>query len=131
MSVFRRLAFWFAVLLGIIIMAADFGLAPDFFILMNRLPYADTAGHFILLGLLSLLVNLGFPSNRLGWLPIPKASLLLAALITLEELSQIFLANRSFSFSDLLANYAGIWLFGELGVLMRKKLQLSETHGME
>jgi VanZ family protein len=43
--------------------------------------------------------------------------------ITLEELSQLFLANRRFSLLDLLANYAGIWLFGELGVMMRKRLQ--------
>jgi VanZ family protein len=125
MSRFRPLAIGFAIFLVMIILAADFGLMSGVFIFLNRLPYGDTIGHFILLGLLSLLVSLGFPTKyvRLNGLTILKSSLLITAVITLEELSQLFLANRRFSLLDLLANYAGIWLFGELGVMMRKRLQ--------
>lgn len=126
---FRLLAVGFALFLVFIILIADLGLLNDFFLFINRLPYADTLGHFILLGLLSLLVSLGFSNTRLqGSGPaLLKSSLLIAGLITLEEFSQLFLANRRFSLLDLSANYAGIWLFGELGALMRKRLESTST----
>ena len=126
---FRLLAVSFALFLVFIILVADLGLLNDFFLFINRLPYADTLGHFILLGLLSLLVSLGFSNARLqGSGPaLLKSSLLIAGLITLEEFSQLFLANRRFSLLDLWANYAGIWLFGELGALVRKRLESNST----
>ena len=131
MNRYPRLALAFAALLVVIILAADLGLAQEFFATVNRVPGGDTTGHFVLLGLLSLLVNLGFSSTRLGRLPLHKASLLLAAIITVEEFTQILLANRTFSLTDLSANYLGIWLLGELGVFLRSQVLSNYNLGME
>lgn len=118
----RLLAFVVAGVLVAIILAADLGLARGLFAAANRLPGADTAGHFLLLGMLSFIMNIAFPSVRVKPLPFHKTSLVLAIIITIEEFTQLFLANRTFSLIDLSANYAGIWLFGELGVFLRGKL---------
>lgn len=54
------------------------------------------------------------------YLRLLKTSLFLGALVTLEEISQLFLVNRTFSLVDLAADYAGIFLFSELGAVLRK-----------
>ena len=124
MKTFRWLTAFFVVLLLLIILAADLGLAPAFFNLINSFSFGDKLGHFVLLGLLALLVNLGFPTRRAALLgaPLLTSSLIIAGVITLEEFSQLFLAYRSFSLLDLAANYAGIFLFGELGAAMQKMM---------
>jgi hypothetical protein len=45
------------------------------------------------------------------------------AVVTLEELSQISIRSRSFDFGDLLFDYAGIFLFGELAKLICRRNQ--------
>ena len=120
---FRPIAIGFLLVIIAIILIADLGLGQKWFALLYTLPNADVLGHFLLLGLLSLLVSLGFPAGRvrLAGLPLLKTVLLIAAVITLEELSQIFLANRSFSLLDLAANYAGIFTLGELGAYVHQR----------
>ena len=120
MSLYRRLAVLFALLLLLIVAAANLGLGPALFGFIYAIPYADTAGHFILMGLLSLLISLGFGADRVQFLRLLKTSLFLGALVTLEEITQLFLVNRTFSLVDLTADYAGIFLFGELGAVLRK-----------
>lgn len=121
MRFYRRLSIIFALILVLIILAANLGVGEGFFLLVSRIPHFDTLGHFMLLGTLSLLVNLGFTSNRVRLLRLPllKSCLILAAIITLEEISQIFLAHRSFDLTDLSANYLGIFLFGEVGAAIK------------
>lgn len=123
MRLFRRLSFIFAIILILIILAANLGIGEGFFLLVSKIPYFDTLGHFVLLGTLSLFVNLGFTSNRVRLLRLPllKSCLILAAIITLEEFSQIFLARRSFDLLDLSANYLGIFLFGEIGAAIKAR----------
>lgn len=125
MNLYQKIALGFALFLVLIVLSADFGWMYGFFRLMARLPYSDTLGHFMLLGTLSLLVSLSFPTPhlRLNRLAILKSSLIIAGIITLEEFSQLFLANRTFSLLDLSANYAGIWLLGELGAVIRNRRQ--------
>jgi VanZ family protein len=117
--VFRVLALLVAVGLLVIIWAANTDSADWFFDWVKATPYADKVGHFALLGGPSLLVHLGFPARRLPRLRMLNLCLLLVILITLEELSQIFFSERTFSLADLSANYAGILLFGELGYYFR------------
>lgn len=118
---FRRLALAFALILVLIVLIADLGLGGKAFAFFWSLPYADKIGHFTLFGLLSLLVSLGFPTRRLHlwFFPILKSSLFLMVFILLEEITQIPLANRNFSILDLTADFAGVYLFGELGVFLR------------
>ena len=118
----RRLALAFALILVLIVLIADLGLGGEAFAFIWSLPYADKIGHFTLFGVLSLLVSLGFPTRRvrLLWLfPILKSSLFLMVFIIIEEATQIPLANRNFSLLDLTADFAGVYLFGELGAFLR------------
>jgi hypothetical protein len=118
---FRGLALVFALLLALIILSRDLNLISDVFALLYAIPFADKFGHFILFGLLSLFVALGFPTGRvrLWLLPILKSSLVIIVLVTIEEITQIPLANRSFSVYDLTADFAGVYLFGEIGAYLR------------
>lgn len=115
--IFRAAALFFTLFIIGLIITADFDLAARLFGFLYAYPYGDAVAHFFLLGTLSLLVALGFPWGRAVFGPVRplKTCLVLAALITVEEISQHFLPNRTFSLIDLSANYAGIFLLGEIG----------------
>ena len=78
----------------------------------NRLPYDDKLAHFFFVGALALLVNLSLARSSVTRGKMLKGSLALAALVTLEEFSQMLFPARTFSWFDLAANYAGIACFG-------------------
>jgi VanZ family protein len=84
-----------------------------------HIPYADKLGHFILYGILVLLINLSLfrsiPSHtrtRIVFI----SGLTLAILIGLEELSQQHFANRTFDLVDLSASYMGVIFFSWLSI---------------
>jgi VanZ family protein len=74
--------------------------------------YGDKAGHFALLGVLALLVDLALiellPRLRPSSLAL-AGSVTIAALISLEELSQVWMPTRTPDWLDLVASYAGIF----------------------
>ncbi|MCG8590060.1 MAG: VanZ family protein [Proteobacteria bacterium] len=87
---------------------------PQLFLPLTRIPSSDKLGHFLLIGLLaySAVVTLAprrVAGRRFGAL---ASCGMVAAVITLEEFSQTFIATRSFSWLDLGASYAGIAAFG-------------------
>ncbi len=85
---------------------------------LNWVPWGDKVGHFFLMGILSLLVNLSCRAKRLplgGW-KVLMGSVIVAVLVTAEELSQAYLPHRTLSLSDWLADMAGILLFGQVAV---------------
>ena len=108
-----------------VILAADFGLGGSIFSFFHRIPGADKAGHFILIGLLALLVNLyvGLTKDTYNLNMAFKVSLAIIVVVTLEEISQIWFRNRSFSISDLVADFAGIVVFGLLAILIAQRLK--------
>lgn len=108
-----------------LVAAADGGVLPRGFI--DRLPAGDKAGHFLLIGLLSLLVNLAFASP--GGFTIVKRSSLVAVVVFLEELSQAALRHRHFEAADLGADFAGIVVFALLAALLLSKRGLASTPG--
>ena len=116
MKIFRILSVLLAVFLLAVVIAADLGLAREWMGQVYALPYGDKAGHFILMGLMSLVLNLGFPSGRVTPLRISRTSLILFTIVALEEASQIFFSNRSVSWEDLSADILGIFLLGEIGM---------------
>ena len=80
---------------------------------MYEFPYGDKAGHFLLFGILSFLLN----STLLRSLPSrpPKrivliATTLLALAIGLEEWAQQFFPLRASDWVDLFFSYAGVAL---------------------
>jgi len=100
----------FLVLLLGIIYAADTGrLGPLAVVYSFR--QADKAGHFILLGTLALLVDralLQVWPRVSAWTLAAVGSLTIAALISLEELSQLWVPTRTADWFDLLSSFAGI-----------------------
>jgi VanZ family protein len=100
----------FAIVLLAVIAAADTGrLGP--LQVMYSFQYGDKAGHFVLLGTLALLVDLALlqvmPKSRPQTLVLAGSSVI-AALISLEELSQLWVPTRNPDWFDLLASYAGV-----------------------
>jgi len=83
---------------------------------LHAVPAADKLGHFVLLGTMSLLVNLSMDLKRwrIGGRELLAGSIIVAILATAEEFTQRFIPTRSFSLLDLAANYLGIFVFGRL-----------------
>jgi polysaccharide biosynthesis protein VpsQ len=129
MAVFRRLTIFFAFVLILIIVIANLGLARELFGPVYAFPYGDKISHFLLMGILSMLISLGWTTSRVRIfsLQVLKGSLILAAIVTVEEISQEFLRNRNFSIFDLAANYAGIFVMGELGAFLRRLMTIQRT----
>lgn len=88
-------------------------------------PGGDKAGHFILFGILSFLLNKSalvlFPKSNPARL-ILTVSLLLSILIGLEEWSQSLFPARTMALTDLLASYTGVALFALLANRTKRKM---------
>lgn len=83
------------------------------FLLIGKVPGGDQTGHFCLMGFFGFMACWLFGGRflRLCKLKIPWGSLVVITLVTIEEFSQIFIANRSFDLADLAADFGGITLF--------------------
>ncbi len=108
----------FALFIILIVVLADLG-RLGILAYINRIPYADKVGHFVLYGILALLINLtlfrSLPArNRMSVAVI--SGLILALLIGLEEVSQRNFSTRTFSLEDLGASYLGLIFFSWLAL---------------
>lgn len=117
----KRAAVGFAFFILAIIILADRG-RLGIFEIVYRIPFGDKAGHFVLYGILSLLVNLalfqtfpGRPPKRIVWI----SGLVLLLLIGVEEFSQKYFPARTFSYLDLAAGYLGVLVFSLLSLKIR------------
>ncbi|MEO5915708.1 MAG: VanZ family protein [Luteolibacter sp.] len=93
---------------------------PWWSVIIDRLPYGDKVGHLGLIGTMSFLCNLAFPSRKLaGFITIATLVLLIA--LSLEELSQGFVKTRHLDFYDWLADLAGLAIgqFCAMGFLLK------------
>ncbi len=102
-------------LIGIVIIA-NMGLGPIVFQFLRYIPGGDKTGHFVLMGLFSLFVNLSMRVKRVdvAGFSLLKGSLIVALIVTVEEFSQLLLKHRGFSLLDLACDYLGIIAFGVL-----------------
>ncbi|MHC4180365.1 MAG: hypothetical protein ACYSWU_22915, partial [Planctomycetota bacterium] len=84
---------WLRVLLGGIVLAADSGAARPAFRVADLVPLGDKVAHFLLVGIMSLLLNLTLSGTRVRLAPVRllKGNLILVCVVTLEELSQLLL----------------------------------------
>jgi len=95
-------------MLGVILLA-DLGSLPSPVAMLYRFPNGDRAGHFILFGILTFLVNSAFPRQvRILRANVYFGSLIIAVLAILEEISQLFLSYRTFDLIDLTFTFLGI-----------------------
>jgi len=93
---------------------------------VGSIPYGDKLGHFFLMGGFSLLVNLVLNAKTFGFGKVRYllGSLIVTAVVTAEEISQKFVSGRTFDWGDLVFDYLGIFVFGELARLIcRRKSQ--------
>ena len=108
---------WSAILFGIFIVGIIVLANLDMLHILgfiNRIPYGDKFGHFILYGILTLLVDLAIIRSRRDISPrliVLRVAFILALLIGLEEYSQQFFASRTADWVDLLFSYLGVAFF--------------------
>jgi VanZ family protein len=111
-------AILFALFIILIIVLADSG-RLGIFAFLKGIPFGDKAGHFILYGILALLINLSLfrslPSRSRMQITLTSGTIL-AVLIGLEEFSQQFFAKRSFDLVDLTFSYLGVIFFTWLAI---------------
>ena len=115
----KRLAILFTLFILLVIVLADAGVLSHYVGFVYRFPFGDKAGHFILYGILALLINLALfrsrPDQSRSSLAV-KCGLTLALLIGLEEFSQLYFSNRTFDLVDLSFSYLGLVSFSWVAV---------------
>ncbi len=111
------------ILAGIVVLA-DVRQTQYLFTFIRSLPLGDKIGHFCLMGMFSLLVNLAFNAKtfRFRKLNYLLGSLIVLTVVTAEEFSQFFILGRTFDAGDLVFDYAGIFIFGETARFIRRKV---------
>ncbi|MBC8127800.1 MAG: VanZ family protein [Gloeobacteraceae cyanobacterium ES-bin-144] len=94
------------------IIIANRGEGHQWWAFIERVPYGDKVGHLGLIGTLSFLCNLAFPTSREKNLlrVITRVTFILFILLSLEELAQAFIPNRTCDFFDWLADVVGLAL---------------------
>ncbi|MGB1251029.1 MAG: VanZ family protein [Candidatus Promineifilaceae bacterium] len=105
----------FVIFILYVIYLANSGADHVFFQFVRWVPYGDKIGHLGLIGTLALLVNLAVGDRvvqgwRFGRNPLLLGTLVVSILVVLEELSQLFLVNRTFDLIDLTFDFIGIAL---------------------
>ncbi len=115
----RWLALIYIIIIIVIIAMADSGQYGYVFKFVHQIPYSDKLGHFILIGLLALVVNLSLQCKKITVFnySVLQGSAIVATLVMLEELSQFFIAHRSFDLMDLLFDFIGIFVFSHIAVI--------------
>lgn len=113
----------YILILAGIIFLADFKGTRYVLNFVGNIPYGDKIGHFCLMGIFSLLVNLVLQARtfQIWKLRYLLGSLIVLTIVTLEECSQIFVSGRTFDLSDLVFDYAGIIIFGEIARIICRK----------
>ncbi|EIJ41463.1 VanZ like family protein [Beggiatoa alba B18LD] len=125
----KSIAILYSVFILGLIFVADQGYYDNILRQVHAIPYGDKVGHFFLMGVLAWIINLGLHGAQFHWgnIHILKGSLLVFTFVTLEEISQYYFPNRHFDFGDLLADYLGIYLFGQLALWQIQRQQRLAT----
>jgi len=115
----------YILILAVIIFLADRRGTRYLLNFVGNVPYGDKLGHFLLMGGFSFLLNLVLNARtfRLWKFSYLLGSLIVLIVVTIEEISQMFVAGRTFDWSDLVFDFLGIFLLGELArfICQRKK----------
>jgi len=119
----------FILALTLIVIIANLGLGPIYFPFIYNAAGLDKVGHFFLMGMLSFLVNILLKSKKviIFSLDFLIGSLVVTFVVALEELSQLFLVFRAFSWLDLVFDLGGIFLGGRLAAWLCKKVEGNDT----
>lgn len=115
-------AILFLAFFSYVIYSANQGSLPLFIRRLYMFPGGDKVGHLILMGFLAFFVNLLlYPKSfRVLGQSLFIGTLIVSILITVEEVSQILISNRTFDLVDLLFSYLGM-IMGDIGVRILKR----------
>jgi VanZ family protein len=121
-------AVYILILAGIVVLA-DLRETQYLFRPIRQMPYGDKIGHFLLMGFFSLMLNLALKARtfRVWRINFLLGTLIVLVVVFIEECSQIFIRGRSFDYRDLIADFAGIIIFGELARLICRKFFKKEN----
>src|SRR3954465_4640325 len=74
---------------------------------VGNIPYGDKLGHFCLMGGFSFLLNMVLNARnfRLWKFNYLLGSLIVLTVVTLEEISQLYVSGRTFDWDDLIVDY--------------------------
>ena len=113
----------YILLLMSIVYVADHHQYHDLFSIIRSVPGGDKYGHFLLMGVLSFLLNTSLRCREVDVCTrhVLLGSAIVSLAVTLEEVSQIFIQHRSFDLADLLFDYLGIWVFGKVALYVRAR----------
>lgn len=113
----------YVIILAVIIFIADRKSTRFLLDFIGNIPYGDKLAHFFLMGFLSFLVNLLLNARTFGFgkLRYLLGSVIVLVLVTIEEFSQLFVRGRTFDWRDLVADFVGIIIFGEIARLICRK----------
>jgi len=127
-TLFRYLSAALILFMIFLVISADMGTCARWFGRFYLYPGGDKVGHFLMMGTLSLLVNLamGGRLTRIKGLSIPSGILWVWPPVFLEECSQYFFSLRNCSVLDLMADTAGIVLGGLLAVWLSRRIFVQE-----
>ena len=105
-----------AAIVAAIVWCADHQELKQLLDAVKAVPGGDKVGHFVLVGGLAFLLNWTLRCREIWcagrlWL---LGSVLVFAIFTVDEVTQLWRPARTFDLLDLGANYAGIWFFGWL-----------------
>ncbi len=110
-AVFVVAAIAFAAFLGWSIYLANSGQNSLFFQRVAAIPYGDKLGHLVLFATFTLLATLALGARAMplyGKVKVYWGALLVFAFALIEEISQTFIATRTFDLADLSADLLGI-----------------------
>ncbi len=126
----RIAAFSFGFFIIAVVIIADLGYDAKWWPFIDRIPYGDKLGHIGLFGTLGFLCNLAFPSRRFGYCPflVTTTTLVLLALISLEEISQAFIPARSCDLFDWLADLIGLAIGQLAAIILKSRSPLKIEH---
>lgn len=84
---------------------------------MRFIPFGDKLGHFVIFGVLALILVFAFSGRHAMYLGAGLAS----AIVIIEEGLQLFAATRSFSMLDLSASLLGVVVFAVVANTLKKR----------
>ena len=108
----RILLVGFVACLAGIIFSVDSGSRPEVWEDVYAIPFVDKIGHLVLMGMFSFLANLSLHCRSIRVLDrrIMIGTLVVLAIVVMEEFSQAFIATRHCDAADLVADVIGIVL---------------------
>jgi len=103
----------FFIFIAFIIYLADTADHNFAFRVIGHIPYGDKLMHGLLYGVMALLLNYGlkFKSYKFLSFDVQVGAIAVLVFATIEEISQYWIASRTFDLLDLLADFAGVILF--------------------